>query len=542
MPRLAWLAALGVLASFVMLIRLGDRPIENADEGIYGEISLEMVESGNWLTLQHRGEVFYEKPPLKVWLSALLFWVFGPGAWGLRLPSALAGIATSLLLAWWVWEWRRSRGEAFLVGLVFATMRPIFYHTFLSGDLDGLLAAWITLALYGWWKASADVQAHRTAWAVVVGIALGLGIMTKSAAGLIPLPIMVAHGIASGSWRNLSWRMIAWACAAAMAVALPWHLAMFMVNGASFWANYVGRHVLERSTSSLHQGTDLWWYVPTFGTRFSPYAWWFLPALGFALFHSARRRREQRDSTLMLFLVWFAVVFIGFTLVPTRLEWYLLPLYPAAAALIIRFLVTAGEVFWSLPLALGHLAAFSAFLASLPAKFSDGPAVAQSIVRAFGPLLNPFVVAVLAATAIVILFIAIRRFFGLAWASRAALAVTVAVVMGWGLTITARELARKYPVQPLLSITNALRGTGGTLVTYGVRYRPAQYFILRSSLSGDVRVLDGLNDMNRTLGLLSGREGRLFLLTQDRDVLPPELARDFTDSRKYGGFTLWSRK
>lgn len=544
-----WLIGVLAVASFAMLFRLEQQPIQNWDEGIHGAVSLEMVEDGDWLTPHYMGGPYFRKPPLKLWMSSALFDWFGANAWALRLPSAIAGIATSLLIAWWMWQWRRNRLDAFLAGTIVATMRPIFFHGFRTGEMDGLLTFWVVLALYTWWRIT---ESSRPRWWVVLGATVGLSVMTKSAAGLLPVPIILAHAVITGAWRRITLRHFGLALLAFTAVAAPWHLAMTMLHGATFWNDYFGWHVIKRATEVLHNETAgvWWWYFPTFARRFTPYTYWFVPALLYSILSALRALRQRGKialnhssfSTQTLLLLWFLLGFTLFTLARTKFDWYLLPLYPAAVMLTVAFLTTARDAITQRSIAFFHLLAIAIAVVALPSLYPPGTWLDAHIERWYQPFGHPLVAATITVAVVIMLFRWLMHQFGNAVAARVAIITTVALMLIPGATVTYRHLVMSYPPNPFSSIAAAIHGSTGVLVSYGLDYKqsPAGYFILRSELRGDVRVLDGRSDVARTTAMLRERE-RGFLLTKREAELPKELRQVVDNPRTFGGYTLWSQ-
>src|SRR5439155_1655385 len=85
-----------------------------------------------------------------------------------------------------------------------------------------------------------------------------------------------------------------------------------------------------RGGDEVHK-LPFWFYIPAFLLGFFPWSVFAIPAL-------LERDQSNRPSTAVnarLFLkVWFAVVFIAFSISGSKLVSYILPMYPAAALLV----------------------------------------------------------------------------------------------------------------------------------------------------------------------------------------------------------------
>ncbi len=373
--KLWWALALGatiVVVSWIMSWRLNVLPVQNWDEAIHGQVSREMVQSGDWLDLSYRGGDYFRKPPLSFWLRSITFSVFGENAWTLRGWSALAGLATTALLALWAWQtlpadrqgWK-NRWLALLTAVVFATGPFVFFHAFRTGESDGLLVFFITLALYAGWRAKS-----RGRWLWLFGIATGLSVMTKSAGGLLPIPIILLDALLTRTW-PYKWRDVFIAAGLFLVVALPWHLIESLRFGSQFWKDYIGLHVFERATEQIHnQSVGTFWYVSVFFKRFFPWSAFF----PFAFIWAGWQWWRDRRSSLALPLAWFTVVFIFFTIVRTKFDWYLLPLYPAAALIVTPWLATMVQRPKQLTVS-AHVVSFTLFLLLLPSVIHPASAI-----------------------------------------------------------------------------------------------------------------------------------------------------------------------
>lgn len=319
---------IAALASFMFFWRLGDKPLENWDEGIHAEVTREMYREGHVFSMTYREQLYTAKPPLRFWMTAAVFPVFGQTEFALRFWSAIAGIATALLITFWMFRISNSLRLSFLAGALFVTGRFVLYHAFRTGETDGLLMLFLTAAMFAYWK---SIRSPR--WLYVFGGLVGLAVMTKSFAGVIPVIIMGFDTTLAKRWSHYGIKTVAAAAGIATAVAAPWHVFELIKNGRAFWDGYFGFHVLDRATEVLYKNdVSVFWYAEVMFKRMFPFGV-FIPL---ALLQSSRRWLMKRDALDRLLLIWFAVVFVLFSLVKTKFDWYLLPLYVPLVMMLAR--------------------------------------------------------------------------------------------------------------------------------------------------------------------------------------------------------------
>ena len=324
LPRSVWIPVLA-LALVIFGWRLNTVPLTNWDEGIYANVNLELSRSPDWGKLTYFGADFLEKPPLQFWVTSWLFSVFGPTEFAVRLLPALAGVATALVLALWAWQATRQRWVALSVGLVFGLGRFALVHAFRTGDLDGLLTFFITWAMYGYWRSWT-----MPGWIVLWGAASAAAVMTKSVVGLLPVIIVGLDVLLTRGWRTIGWKNMVVASGVFLALVVPWHIVETVRFGRAFWDSYLGVHVIERTTESLFTTTPWDYYLGIIRDRFAPFSW----LLPLALVTAGWKIWKEKNNLHRLLIVWLVVTFAVFTFIQTRREWYIVPLYPAAALLV----------------------------------------------------------------------------------------------------------------------------------------------------------------------------------------------------------------
>src|SRR5215472_13591223 len=115
-------------------------------DAVQAQIARNMLQSGDWVTARLDGIAYLEKSPLKYWMIAVSFMIFGPHDWAARIPIAVF----TVLLCWVVarfgaWAFGERAGN--YAGLVIATSVGLFLFTRILIP-DVILTLTITLALW----------------------------------------------------------------------------------------------------------------------------------------------------------------------------------------------------------------------------------------------------------------------------------------------------------------------------------------------------------------------------------------------------------
>lgn len=151
-----------------------------------------------------------DKPPLSLWLIGLSVRVFGLNSWGILVPQALMGVATTALLYGVVR--RRARAISALATAGAYATTPVVVLLSRYNNPDPLLILLMVLSLEATLRA---LELRRTWMFAVAGLLLGLGFLTKQFQVLLVAPALLLASFAS---IQLGWR---WVLRAAAAVAGP---------------------------------------------------------------------------------------------------------------------------------------------------------------------------------------------------------------------------------------------------------------------------------------------------------------------------------
>ncbi len=338
-----------LIASAIFLIGIVSPPSLMDDvDAVQAQMARNMVQSGDWVTPHLDGVVYLEKAPLKTWMTAVCYLIFGVHDWVARLPIALAAI----LLAWVVVRfgcWAFSPRAGFYAGLVTATSIGLFLFTRIVIP-DVIVTLAVTLALWSFLRALDENEARPRLWAYVLAASLAAGVLLKGLIGVVfPLGagffylLLTRQLFSLRAWRRLypltSFLIF-------LAIAAPWHVLATLRNPpyfnftlhsgpgiwrGFFWFYFINEHLLRFLNER---------YPHDYNTVPRLYFWafhliWFFPWSAYlpAAVRLGYKPVDRAGRARLMALLWIAVVMVFFTFSTTQ-EYYSMPIYPAVALLL----------------------------------------------------------------------------------------------------------------------------------------------------------------------------------------------------------------
>ena len=336
-PPRARLPAIVFAAAVLLLVSLGAAPLERA-EIYFVDVARAMVESGDYLGPRYRGEAFFDKPPLAYWLMAASFEAFGFTLTAARLVPVAAALGLLVVTAWLgrlVFD--RATG---VVGAAMLASTLLFLSFGRVAMSDMLLALWTTLAVALALAAEHAEGSRRRAYALALGLALGLGFLTKGPIALL----LSGAGIIAWAWyaRRVPFPRgeIVLAAAAFLAAGFTWFALVYLRLGAGPLEYFFLRENLERFAGETYDaGRSPAYYLGAYLAVGLPWS---------LLFPRAAFRLPRGERTI---LVWVLLMAIPLSMARGKIDYYLLPLAPAASLVVARFLASvpwnAGDVRWA---------------------------------------------------------------------------------------------------------------------------------------------------------------------------------------------------
>jgi 4-amino-4-deoxy-L-arabinose transferase-like glycosyltransferase len=311
--RVRALAALAVITSFFWL--LGAAPLFDVDEGAFSQATLEMFERGDFLTTYLNGEPRYDKPILVYWLQAAVVALAGPSEWAFRLPSALC----ATLWAWLTYRFTRryfDEERALLAGVALATSLGVFIIG-RAATADALLNLLIAASMFAAWL---HLSTGERRWLYATHVAIGFGVLAKGpVAILVPFTSTFLYCASRGELRRWARAVFDWrAVLLLLAIALPWYVVVLAKEGRGFIEGFFLKHNIGRFSGPVSgHGGSLLYYFPVLVFVSLPFTALLVPV-------ARRLRTIWRDELQRYLLLWFAFVFVFFSLSGTKLPHYVL--------------------------------------------------------------------------------------------------------------------------------------------------------------------------------------------------------------------------
>lgn len=355
--------------------------VMDVDAAQYASISMEMLQNGQWLQVQHRGGDYLDKPPLLFWLSGASYALFGLSNWAYKLPSLLAALAG----VWAVFGFakrhygvQKARQAAFILASCMGMM-------VITNDVrtDTMLLGFSACAV---WQLS-EYQATMRWLNLLSGFGfIGLAMLAKGPIGLVmPVFALGTHLLIQRDWRSIfQWKWLpGLAFTALILVPMCWGLwQQFdlhpekVVNdktGVSglrfyFWEQSFGRitgeNVWKNNTSGFY-------FMHVYLWAFLPWSLLLPGALWRAIWQANLFQKAAYQTQEYYALGGFLLTFIALSQSQYKLPHYIFITLPWAAVLLVRAWTGIQKWQWGLLYFTGFLALSVAF-STLFFVFSTG--------------------------------------------------------------------------------------------------------------------------------------------------------------------------
>lgn len=322
----------------MFFVGLGERGLWSSHEARAGQVAYMMAHEGHWcVPTLAQGQPTYDKPPLLYWCIAPLMKGIGVNAWAVRLPGAAAATVT-VFLVYFFFAAELGAGGGLIAAVALATSVK-FMAMGRIARTDTPLTLCVTAGLFFFYLG--HIGRMRPVRAIVAcAVAAAAAVMCKGPVGaaFVGLAALVYMGLTRsvGAYRGLVVPCILTGLIVFLGLVMPWFIAAHVATEGAFTQFFVfEEHFARSGVIDMANGYELRGNTPFF--YLLHLLWGFFPWTFFAaggIVEACRRAARPLPRAVLLALAWAATTFVFLSLILFKRADYLLPIYPAMAALV----------------------------------------------------------------------------------------------------------------------------------------------------------------------------------------------------------------
>lgn len=322
-----WWIGLLLAALTLYGLNLGGVPLRDWDEGLVAQVAREIHRGDmTWLYPTLHGIPYLNKPPLVHWLVSLAYQIGGVSEWTARFPSAILTALSVPLLYSIGLELFRHRTSAIFSAFVYLTLLPVIRQGRLA-MLDGTILFFTLLMIACVLRSRRDLR-----FALGSGLAFGCLCLTKGIFLGFLLGAIAFFFLLWDTPRLLTSVYLWLGLGLGLVPVGLWYGAQWVHYGQGFIQNNLMNQSLHRIWEPVENHSGPIWY---YGLELLKYG------LPWILFFPQGLRFSWQNRNLSwakLILVWTGMYLGAISLMSTKLPWYVLPIYPALALAVGRYL------------------------------------------------------------------------------------------------------------------------------------------------------------------------------------------------------------
>jgi 4-amino-4-deoxy-L-arabinose transferase-like glycosyltransferase len=368
-------ALIALVAALPGLIAL---PTVDRDEARFAQSTAQMLETGDFISIDFQDQARSQTPVLIHWLQAasvaLVSHAEARRIWAYRIPSLLGAMLSAAACAWGAEALFGARPSVVAGGILGASM--LLSTEASLATTDAVLCGTVTLAMAAFARLYAAARdEHVAGWRTRLLFWLGLALAILDKGPVAPMIVVLALGGLAVWDRGAPWaKSLGWTWGLLLIVAVvgPWAMAITVRTDGGFWAG-----AIEGLGDGGHG------HPPGFHVLLAPLL--IFPAAALLPAAAAEAWSGRALSGVRVAIAWLVPAWIVFELLPAKLPHDTLPLYGALAWLA-AFALTRRLALWSrwagAALSLVDGLVLAALTVWIAGRFGDGGALWLAVIAA----------------------------------------------------------------------------------------------------------------------------------------------------------------
>lgn len=282
----------------------------------YISIIEEALQNGSIFTFYNQGVAYADKPPLYFWFLMLCRQLTGQNI------MLLAGLFTLIPCAviFYVMDKFSKLNSTPLLMLITSVM---FVGSAVVLRMDMLMVMFIVLALYNFYRLYSGTGSSANKYYLPLTIFLAL--FSKGPVGvLVPVVSIIVFLISEKKFKTIGrylgwmqWGIILFLCAI-------WFTCVYLEGGYDYIHNLLFKQTVGRGINSFHHKEPFYYYLKTIWYAIAP--WSILCVV--VMVKGFTQRIIQRKTLYKFFSITILSTFVMMSLISSKIDIYLLPIYP----------------------------------------------------------------------------------------------------------------------------------------------------------------------------------------------------------------------
>lgn len=292
----------------------------------YISIVEEAIRDGHFFTFWNHGAVYADKPPFYFWLLIGSKLILGAHyMWALSLFSMLPALVVLLIMDKWTGNMIPQQQHT--TNQLMLLTSGLFLGSAIVLRMDMMMCMFIVLALYTFYKIYKGDNSLKNK--ILLPLYIFMAIFTKGPVGLIvPLFSILTFLIIKKEIRHFG-RYLGWLqWGLLLGLSVVWFGCVYLEGGNEYLNNLLFNQTVNRAVDSFHHKAPIYYYFTTIWHSLAPWVLFYVLAIIIGI-----RKRLIDTDIKKLFLAIIGSTFIILSLFSSKLDIYMLPVFPFIAYL-----------------------------------------------------------------------------------------------------------------------------------------------------------------------------------------------------------------